>query len=93
VIKSRVRWTGHVERMENVRNAYRILVRNPEGKIPLGQPKLRYEDNRMKGWEYLNWMQLAQNTDQLWVLLNTVINFRAREWWGVSCLAKNSGVS
>jgi hypothetical protein len=31
-------WAGHVERMGEKRNAYRILVGNPEGKRPLGRP-------------------------------------------------------
>jgi hypothetical protein len=35
----RVRWAGHVERMEKKkkRNAYKVLVENPEGKRPLGR--------------------------------------------------------
>jgi hypothetical protein len=32
----RMRWTGHVARMGEKRNAYRILVGKPEGKKPLG---------------------------------------------------------
>jgi hypothetical protein len=27
------------------RNAYRLLVGKPEGKIPLGKARLRWEDN------------------------------------------------
>jgi hypothetical protein len=46
IIKSRmVRWEGHVARMTEKRNAYRILVGKPEGKRPLGRPKRRWEDN------------------------------------------------
>jgi hypothetical protein len=30
-----MRWTGHVTRMGEKRNAYRILVGNPEEKRPL----------------------------------------------------------
>jgi hypothetical protein len=42
MIKSRrMRWTGHVARMGIKRNAYRILVRKPEGKRPLGRPRRR----------------------------------------------------
>jgi hypothetical protein len=38
VIKSRrMRWAGHVARMRETRNAYRILVGKPEGKKPLGR--------------------------------------------------------
>jgi hypothetical protein len=32
-----MRWTGHIERTEENRNAYSILVGKPEGKIPLGR--------------------------------------------------------
>jgi hypothetical protein len=42
IIKSRrMRWTGYVTRMWEKRNVYRLLVRKPEGKIPLGRPKRR----------------------------------------------------
>ena len=41
----RLRWAGHVERMEQFRNAYRVLVGKPEGKRPLGRPRRRWEDN------------------------------------------------
>jgi len=46
VIKSRrMRWAGHVARMGQRRGAYRILVRKPEGRRPLGRPRRRWEDN------------------------------------------------
>jgi hypothetical protein len=46
VIKSRrMRWAGHVARMEEKRNAYRILVEKPEGKRPLRRPRCRWVDN------------------------------------------------
>jgi hypothetical protein len=38
MIKSRMRWAGN-------RNACRVLVRKPEGKRPLGRPRLRWKDN------------------------------------------------
>jgi hypothetical protein len=37
----RMRWAGHVARMREKRNAYRILVGNPEGKRPLGRQRRR----------------------------------------------------
>jgi hypothetical protein len=37
----RMRWTGHVARMGEKRNAYRLLVVNPEGKRPLERPRRR----------------------------------------------------
>jgi hypothetical protein len=46
VIKSRrMRRAGHVGRMGEGRGVYRILVGRPEGKRPLGRPRLRWEDN------------------------------------------------
>jgi hypothetical protein len=41
----RLRWTGHVGRMGQKRNAYRILVRKSEGKRPVGRHRPRWEDN------------------------------------------------
>jgi len=46
VIKSRrMRWAGHVARMGEERGAYRVLVRKPDGKRPLGRPRLTWVDN------------------------------------------------
>ena len=50
VIKSRImRWEGHVARMGERRGVYRVLVREPEGKRPLGRPRHRWEDNTRVG--------------------------------------------
>jgi hypothetical protein len=40
-----MRRAGHVARIEEKRNAYRILVGKPEGKRPLGIPRCRWVDN------------------------------------------------
>jgi hypothetical protein len=46
VIKSRrMRWAGHVARMREKRNAYRIFVGKSEGKSPLGRSRRRWVDN------------------------------------------------
>jgi hypothetical protein len=46
MIKSRsMRWAGHVVRMREKRNAYRILVGKPEGKIPPGRRRRIRVDN------------------------------------------------
>jgi hypothetical protein len=51
--------------MGEKRNAYRILVKNPEGKRPLGRPRRRWVDNIERGnkpsgsikrWEVLEWL-------------------------------------
>jgi hypothetical protein len=46
MVKSRrMRWTGHVAGKWEKRNAYRILVGEPEGKRPIGRPRRRLEDS------------------------------------------------
>jgi hypothetical protein len=46
IIKSRMmRWAGHVARMDEKRNVYRLLVGKPEGKRPLGRPRRSWVDN------------------------------------------------
>jgi len=45
VIKSRMRWAGHVARMGEEKGVYRVLVGKPEGKRPLGRPRHRWVDN------------------------------------------------
>jgi hypothetical protein len=75
----RVRWTGHVARMEEKMNAYRILVRKPEGKRLLGRPRRRWVDNiRINlgeiGCDGVEWIDMAQDRDQWRALVNTVLN-------------------
>jgi hypothetical protein len=54
VINSRrLRWAGHVARMGESTDAYRVLVVKPEGGRPFGRPRRRWEDNvkiREVGW-------------------------------------------
>jgi hypothetical protein len=38
-------WAGHVARIEEGRDMYRVLVGKPEGKRPLGRTRRRWEDN------------------------------------------------
>ena len=46
VIKSRrMRWAGHVARMEEGRGVLKVLVGKPDGKRPLGRPRSRWDDN------------------------------------------------
>jgi ribosome biogenesis protein Nip4 len=63
------------------RDAYRILVANPEGKRLLRRPRHRWEDNiemnlKEIGYEDVNWIHLVQDRDHWWVLANTVINLQ-----------------
>ena len=44
VIKSRkLRWVGHIARMEEGRSAFKILTGKPTGKISLGRPRSRVQ--------------------------------------------------
>ena len=66
LISRRLSWAGHVARMEQCRNAYRVLVRKPEGKRPSGRPRRRWEDsikmdlNEM-GCNPGEWIDLAED--------------------------------
>jgi hypothetical protein len=82
IIKSRrMRWAGHVARMGEKSNAYRLLVGKPEGKRPLGRPRRKWVDNiRMElgevGWGYVDWIGLAQDRNRWRALVNSVLNLR-----------------
>jgi hypothetical protein len=76
-----MRWAGHVALMGEVRGAYNILVGRPEGRRPLGRPRRRWEDNikmasRKIGFGDVDWINLAQDRDRWWALVNTVMNLR-----------------
>jgi hypothetical protein len=63
------------------RNGCRILVGKPEGKRPLGKPRLRWVDNikmdlREIEWDGKDWIDLAQDRDHWRALLNTLMNLR-----------------
>jgi hypothetical protein len=67
--------------MGEKRNAYRLLVRNPEGKRPLGRPRHRWVDNiKMDlvevGWGDVDWIDLAQDRDRWRALVNSVVNLQ-----------------
>jgi hypothetical protein len=79
------------------RNAYRILVGNPEGKRPLGRPRRRWVVNikivvREIGWDGMDWIDLAQDRDQWRALVNTVMNLRVSKNAGkfLSCCTIDS---
>jgi hypothetical protein len=55
-IKSRrMRWAGHVARMGEGRNVYRVLVGKPEGKRPLGRPRRRWKDGIKMDLREIGW--------------------------------------
>jgi hypothetical protein len=63
----RMRWAGHVARMGEGRNVYRVSVGNCEGKRPLESPRRRWEDGikmdlREIGWGVwsgLSWLRIG----------------------------------
>jgi hypothetical protein len=61
--------------MEERKNACRILVGKPEGKIPLGRPRRWWVDLR-EIWDGMDWIDLAQDRDRWRTLENTVANLR-----------------
>jgi hypothetical protein len=61
----RMRWAGHVARMGEKRNVYRLLVGKPEGKRPQGRLRRRWIDNIKMGLleiglSVVNWIGVAQ---------------------------------
>jgi hypothetical protein len=77
----RMRWAEHVARMGQKRNAYRLLLGKPEGKIPLGRSRRRWVDNikmdlREIGCDEVDWIGLAQDRDKWRTLVNAVMNLR-----------------
>jgi hypothetical protein len=58
------------------RGVYRVLVGKPEGKRPMGRPRLRWEDIKMdlKGCGGMDWIELAQDRDRWRALVNAVMN-------------------
>jgi hypothetical protein len=63
------------------RNAYRLLVRKPEGKRPLRRPRSRWVDNnRMNlgevGWGDVDWIGLFQDRNRWRALVNSVLNLQ-----------------
>jgi hypothetical protein len=82
VIKARrMRWAGHVARMEEESPTYNILVGRLEGRRPLRRPRRRWEENikmdlREIGFGDVDWIHLAQDRDRWRALVNTVMNLR-----------------
>ena len=60
---------------------YRVLVRKPVGRRPLGRPRRRWVDNiRMDlqeaGCVYMDWIGLAQDRDRWRTLVSAVMSLR-----------------
>jgi len=60
------------------------LIGKPEGKRPLGRPRCRWEVNikldlKEVGCRGVDWIELAQDRDMWWVLVNVVMNVQVPE--------------
>jgi hypothetical protein len=87
IIKSMImRWAGHVARMGEKRNVYRLLVGKPEGKRPLGRPRRSLVHTiRMDvveiGWGGFEWIGLAQDRNRCGSdTIEWLHNWWALEW-------------
>jgi hypothetical protein len=63
--------------------AYSIFVGISEVKRPVGRPRSRWEvssrmDLRGRGWEGVDWMNLAQDRDQWRALVNTIMKLQVQ---------------
>jgi hypothetical protein len=82
----RMRWAGHVARLGEKRNAYKLLMGQPEGRKPLGIPRRRWADNiRIDllelGWGDVGWIGLAQDRNRWRAHVNSVLNIRVPKCW------------
>jgi len=89
VVKSRMRWAGHMARMGEGRGVHRVLVGKPEGKRTLGRPRRRWEDNIKMDLQKVeggceDWMELAQDRDRWRALVSTVTNLPVPKMRGIS---------
>jgi hypothetical protein len=81
-IKSRrMRWAGHVERIGEGKNLYRVLMGKPEAERPIERPRRRQEDGikmnlREIGWGGVEWIHLAQKRNRWRAFVNAVTNLR-----------------
>jgi hypothetical protein len=76
-----MRWEGHVARIGEKRNAYKLLVGKPDRKSPLGRPRHRWLDNiRMDfgelGWGDVDWIRLAKDRNRWRAVVNSVLKLR-----------------
>jgi len=68
-----------VARMGEEGGVYRVLVRKPEGRRPLGRPRRKWVDNirtdlQEVGCGYMDWNGLAQGRDRWRTLVSAGMN-------------------
>ena len=85
----KLRWPGHVAKIEEGMIAFKILTGKPTGKKPLGRTRYRWEDNirmdlKEMGVSMRNWIDLAQNRDYWRAFVNVALKPLASISHGVS---------
>ena len=88
----RLRWAGHVARMEESRSAFKMLTRKLTGRRPLRRPRHIWEDNIRMGLKEIsinsnNWVDSAQDRI-IQALVNAALNLRNSTRHGVSSTLK-----
>ena len=76
-----MRWAGHVARMGDTRVVYESLAGRCEGKRHLGRPRRRRAniseiDLKEAGWKHMIWIDMAQDRDRWWALVNAVMKLK-----------------
>jgi hypothetical protein len=76
-----MKWAGHVARMGEKKNVYRLMVGEPERKRARGRPRRRWIDNIKNDrleitLSVVDWIGLAQGRYRWKALVNAVTNLR-----------------
>ena len=81
LLSRRLRWAGHISRMEEGRSAFKISTGTPTRKRPFGRPMRRWEENIIMdlkeiGSNTRNWVDSAQDRNYWRALANAALNHR-----------------
>ena len=82
MIKSiRLRWAGHIARMEEGRSVFKILTGKPKRTRPLGKPRGRWDVNIIMelnevGVNARDWVCSVQDEDYWTAVVNATLNLR-----------------
>ena len=82
IVKSRMKWAGHMVRMKDDKLPKRAETKKQEGSRKRGRPQLRWEDcvkrDLRKAGEEDKWRETANNRDQ-WKQITKVAVLRSDE--------------